>query len=117
MTNLTLLYITLCMLAGTAAYVYGTKFKRFINVKKKFTTPSSNNASSDDDDIWNTLMISDILGEEYQVSASIWHLVFPYVKTWRSLKEGKVYAITGYGIRIPCLGIYPNILSAELIKP
>ena len=112
MDNLILFYMTICLVAGTALYTYGTGFRKIITINRKFST----SLHDDEDDVWNIPMISDTSGNDYQLCSSFWHFKFAPVGTWIHLVKGETYHVEGYGVRIPSLGMYPNIVSAKLQK-
>jgi len=83
-------------------YVYFTRFERVITVKEKheFSTGKY---------IRNT--ISDEEGNVYQVQSSLPLLHFKEAEIWLKLEKSKKYTILAYGLRIPILGLYPNIVG------
>lgn len=108
MDNLIVLYTLLIIGVATGSYVYGTKFRKIINIKRKFTT-----LRGDKHGIWSVRMVSDMSDNVYQMSDCIWYLHFGSLTSWVNIEKKQAYEITGYGVEIPILGIYPNILSAK----
>lgn len=50
-------------------------------------------------------------GEVYEVANSFPVLHFTAAENWNTLEVGKSYKVTGNGIRIPILSLYPNIVT------
>jgi hypothetical protein len=106
--NPILFYVVLFIVAAfvQVIYVYLTPFERSITVAEKINYSSGKYMS-------NTLI--DKEGNVYQATASWPILHFRAPEVWLSLEEGKTYTIRGNGIRVPILGLYPNIVGA--VKP
>ena len=88
-------------------YTYGTKFEKIITVKEinnLYIYKSSGN------------FISDTNNNIYKISNSIFYLFFTSTELYDEIDSNKTYKIKGYGLRIPILGLYPQITSVELIK-
>lgn len=83
-------------------YVYSTPFSRTITIKQK-------NEYSRGRTISNT--VADVTGEVYEVANSYPVLHFTASENWSTLEVGKSYKVTGNGIRIPILSLYPNIVT------
>lgn len=88
-------------------YVYSTKFKKIIIVDKKHIYGSKAKGSKS---------ISDSNNDIYTLKNSI------YIYHWRSMElfdkieSGNTYEIEGHGIRVPILGLFPNITNVKLIS-
>jgi len=84
-------------------YVYSTRFERTITIKERreFSTGGKY--------IKNTIL--DENGNVYQVAFSIPLLHFKDAETWLRLETNMKFTVSGYGMRIPILGLYPNIVS------
>ena len=87
-------------------YVYLTPFERSITIAQKISYSTGKYMS-------NTLI--DDQGNVYQATASWPILHFRAPEVWLTLEVGKTYTIRGNGIRVPILGLYPNIVAA--VKP
>lgn len=88
-------------------YSYLTKFEKIITVKEVnnlYIYKSSGNFISDTD---NKL---------YKISNNIYYLFFTSTELYDKIDSNKTYKITGFGKRIPILGLYPQIINAELIQ-
>ena len=83
-------------------YVYSTPFSRTITIKQK-------NEYSRGRTFSNT--VADVTGEVYEVANSYPVLHFTASENWSTLEVGKSYKVTGNGIRIPILSLYPNIVT------
>jgi len=88
-------------------YVYSTPFSRTITIKQK-------NDYSRGRTISNT--VADVTGEVYEVANSYPVLHFTASENWSALEAGKTYKVTGNGIRIPILSLYPNIVTLTPIN-
>ena len=87
-------------------YTYGTKFEKKITVKELnnlYIYKSSGN------------FLSDTNNNTYRISNSIFYLFFTSTEVYENIDPNKTYNIKGFGLRIPILGLYPQIISAELI--
>ena len=102
--NLTLLIVIVIALPILMRfiYVYSTPFSRTITIKQK-------NDYSRGRTISNT--VADATGEVYEVANSYPVLHFTASENWSTLEVGKTYKVTGNGIRIPILSLYPNIVT------
>lgn len=87
-------------------YVYSTPFSRTITIKQK-------NDYSRGRTISNT--VADVTGEVYEVANSYPVLYFTASENWSTLEVGKSYKVTGNGIRIPILSLYPNIVTIKTV--
>lgn len=85
-------------------YVYSTRFERTITVKEKHEYATGKYMR-------NTIL--DENSNAYQVSSSIPLLHFTDAETWLHLEKNNKYTISGYGWRVPILGMYPNIVTIK----
>lgn len=90
--------------ACNIVYVFKTKFTRDIIVQEKYQRIEEGR---------HVYMVVDAKNNHYCVRRSLlfWSL-YP-AENWQFLKQGKIYKITGYGIRCGILNIYPNIVSVS----
>ena len=88
-----------------AIYAYGTRFEKTIRVKEVNSLRGK----------YGTNVVADHDGTVYSVSNSIYYLFFNSAELYTQFDAEKNYIITGYGYRIPILGIFPNIISATKI--
>ena len=96
---------------GRTSYVYGTYFEEDMIIRKTFHRIGENES-----DGVNAYMISDDKSRIYGVRNSTWYGQWWSTELWTSLLENKQYHVSGYGIRIAMLGIYPNIVHAKIIS-
>ena len=103
--NPVLFYIIIILVIGLIqiVYVFLTPFERKIKVTEKFEYASGKYMR-------NTLQDSE--GRVYQVTTSWPILHFKATETWLQMHKDKEYIIRGNGIRIPILGLFPNIVGA-----
>ena len=85
---------------------YFTKFTKVITINNSDYYKSGKNGLN---------LVNDLDGNVYTIKNSIYQLFFTGPELYSSLKNGKKYQIHGYGFRIPILGMYPNIISANEI--
>jgi hypothetical protein len=45
------------------------------------------------------------------VNNSIWYWKWDSIEDWNKMLEGEKYGVGVYGVRIPVLGIFPNIVK------
>ena len=57
-------------------------------------------------------MITDTNGNAYMVSNYIFVWDFKSAEIYGSMDVGKSYTVSTYGIRLPFLGLFPNIVQA-----
>ena len=103
------LFITVVILLPVlirCIYVYSTPFSRTITIKQK-------NDYSRGRTISNT--VADVTGEVYEVANSYPVLHFTASENWSTLEVGRTYKITGNGIRVPILSLYPNIVTIKTV--
>lgn len=88
-------------------YFFITKFKRIITVKDDFVIGLNKN-------VFNVL--SDTHNNIYVIDNRYLLLHFDAVEILANIEKGRTYTITGYGLRIPFLNLYENIISCTLKK-
>lgn len=60
-------------------------------------------------------MIIDSQGRHFNVNNSFWFWKWDSVEDWHNIKEGDIIHIKYYGWRWPVYGLFPNIVSTDLI--
>jgi len=96
------------MMAGSAAYAYGTQFEKKIVVDKKYERiKGSQNSTS------QIFMVSDSENNHYRVKKTLWYGQFYATELWSEMEPEQEYDIKGYGVRFGFLGMYPNIYEAN----
>ena len=83
-----------------------TSFETQIRVTKKYWINSHN---------VNKYMVSDNNNVLYNIDISFFKLHFDNIDLWKKIKRNKIYKISGHGLYIPLLGMYPNIIKANEI--
>jgi hypothetical protein len=103
--NPTLLFVTIMLVTIIIqiTYIFLTPFEKIVTVKEKIGYSSGKHMT-------NT--ISDADNRVYQVSSSLLQLHFKATEVWMSLEKNKSYSVKGNGLRIPILGLFPNIIKA-----
>lgn len=99
--------LLLVLFIFNSLYIFFTRFERTITVDEKYTHGSRKNYYQ---------KLSDTDGNIYVVKNSIIMMHWTSMELFNKLDIGKQFRISGYGVRIPFLGIIPNITSAVEIK-
>ena len=86
--------------------MYGTHYSKIITIEHNFPLLTTRGGQ-------NT--ISDTNKNVYIIQNQLLYMFFTSAELYNYLNTGKRYKITGYGLRIPILNMYPNILSAKEI--
>ena len=89
---------------GHASYTLKTTKHKIITVHKKYKF--SNNGFTE-------FMIIDEKGNHYNVTNSIWYWKWDSIEDWHSIKEEQKLHTLTYGLRVPILGLFPNIVSCH----
>ena len=89
---------------GIYGYTCLTKFERIIHVASKQTCSN----------IFGSLVtiITDENGNKYKITTSPQLLVFDSAKLNHIIQSKQSYKITGYGVELSDVGLYPNIIDA-----
>ena len=102
----TIFYMIIVFVILFYVYYYFTRFERTLTV-------NNNNLLKANGDFSENLL-SDNHGNIYKVSNNLLVLFFTAAETLNKIESGKTYVVSGYGRRIPLLGLYPQIMT---IKP
>jgi hypothetical protein len=79
---------------------FGTQFTKNITIKDKYIR-YRRSASN--------YHVVDVEGNIYQIR-NVWFMAdFNRAEDYQTLEKGKIFNVSGYGIRIPFLGMYPSI--------
>lgn len=105
--NFIIIYVFIIYIIINIIYIYSTYFEKEIIIKNLNFFKNSKN-------LMNTLV--DDKNNVYKVNNSIYYGFFTSAELYLSLEENNKYKIKGYGLRIPFLSIFPNIISAEKIS-
>lgn len=84
-------------------YQYGTRFEKIITVDEKYTYGKGSG---------NSQSVSDKENNIYFVRDSIYFLHFSSLEVFNSLDVNGRYKISGFGVRVPVLGLYPIVINA-----
>ena len=100
------MYVILIVLffVSSAIYSYATYFTKTITVKEKDSLRGGKYGQN---------VISDTDGNIYTITNTIFYLFYTSTELYTELAENKKYQISGYGYRIPFLGLFPSIISAK----
>jgi hypothetical protein len=105
--NYMILYILIIFFIINIIYVYSTYFEKEITIKNLSNLRGKKN-------LMNSVI--DNKNNVYKVDNSIYYGFFSSAELYSSLEENTKYKIKGYGLRIPFLLMFPNIISAEKIN-
>lgn len=104
-----LIVVLLCLqvLVDVLLVVF-TRFERTITVKSKEPYSTGEGRS-----FTTRNVVSDSEGRLYSVRSAPLLLHFSSAEVFATLKEGATFKVAGYGVRVPLLGWYPTLMSAE----
>jgi hypothetical protein len=85
-------------------YSYSTYFTKTIKIKSADFVRNSK---------YGLNIIADTNNNIYVVHNSLFYGFFEATELYKKIEIGKTYKITGFGLRIPILNMYPNIISGE----
>lgn len=88
-------------------YTYSTTKNNIITINKKYTF--TRNGVTE-------FMIIDNNNKHYNVNNSVWFWKWDSIEDWHNIEINKALPIKYYGYRIPCLGLFPNIVSSNQNK-
>ena len=88
--------------SGHALYAYGTNTTEDITVIDKYTTVIHGSTQ---------FMIIDDMGRHFNVNNSTWYWKWDSIEDWAKIKKGNHLTAKYYGIRLPLLGLFPNIVK------
>lgn len=89
-------------------YYFATKFEKEIVFKKTFYTSRFDNKKL-------LSLVSDVDGNVYQIQNVGPILHFTASETNARVEFKKRMRVKGYGLRIPFLGLYPNLIHVQLV--
>ena len=94
-------------LGGHACYAYGTQKTSVIHINRSYMYTQNGGTE---------FMVIDHNGKHYNVNNSFWYWKWNSIEDWHNIKTGDVLNVKYYGLRIPLLGVFPNIVCSRL-KP
>ena len=86
------------------SYVLSTQKEDNIDIAHKYKYVSNG---------FTNFMIVDTNGTHYNVNNSFWFWKWDSIEDWHKLKVGDTIYAKCYGIRIPFLGCFPNIIDTK----
>lgn len=101
------LYLALSILIELVLVAF-TRFERTITIDSK--APYSTGAGRSLD---TRNLVADREGRVYGVRSAPLLLHFSAPEVFASLREGAAFRVAGYGVRVPLLGWYPNLIEAH----
>ena len=57
-------------------------------------------------------MVIDNKGRHFNVNNSMWYWKWDSIEDWHKIKNNNKINVKYYGLRIPVLGIFPNIVQS-----
>ena len=90
------------MIGCNFLYAIFTREENEIIVKKKYKF--NRNGFTD-------FMVIDSHGKHYNLNNSLWYWKWDSIEDWYSIKEEQKLNTLTYGLRLPILGLFPNIVS------
>ena len=95
------------MISCNFLYAIFTREEKEIIVKKKYQFDRSG---------FTDFMVIDSNGKHYNLNNSLWYWKWDSIEDWHSIKEEQKLNTLTYGLRVPILGIFPNIVSSQYNK-
>ena len=98
--NYVILFLICLWLILSGLFILFTKFEKVITIKAKEGYGMRNGRGQ---------LVTDETGGVYTVSNAFLIFHFTSAEVFGSLEVGKKYRVKGYGMRIPPIGMFPNI--------
>ena len=95
------------MISCNLFYAILTREEKEIIVKKKYKFDRSG---------FTEFLIIDSNDKHYNLNNSLWYWKWDSIEDWHSIKEEQKLNTLTYGLRVPILGIFPNIVSSQYNK-
>ena len=92
------------MISCNFFYAVLTREEKEIIVKKKYKFDRSG---------FTEFMIIDSNDKHYNLNNSLWYWKWDSIEDWHSIKEQQKLNTLTYGLRVPILGLFPNIVSCQ----
>ena len=103
--NGTFAFMTTGGVLAHGVYAYGTRgIEQQITVASKYQIYNSTGTD---------FAVNTTNGKQYLIPFSFWYWQFDVPEKWANLEVGKTYNIKTYGMRIPYLGFFPNIIDVS----
>jgi hypothetical protein len=103
----TLFTTSVTMISSNFFYATLTREEKEIIVKKKYKFDRSG---------FTDFMVIDSNGKHYNLNNSLWYWKWNSIEDWHSIKEEQKLQTLTYGLRVPILGMFPNIVSCQNAK-
>ena len=87
-------------------YSYATYFTKTITIKEKESLKNGKYGQN---------VVADTDGNIYSISNSIFYGFYTSTELYTKIVENQKYQVTGYGYRIPFLGLFPCIISVKVV--
>jgi hypothetical protein len=103
--RLTLSYIyagSLCLLYTNGCYVFITNNNEDITIAKKYKYVANG---------FTNFMVVDDKGRHFNVNNNFWHWKWDSIEDWTNINVNNKIRVSYYGIRLPFLGLFPNIVA------
>lgn len=95
------------MISCNLFYAIFTSEEKEIIVKKKYKFDRSG---------FTEFMIIDSNDKHYNLNNSLWYWKWDSIEDWYSIKEEQKLNTLTYGLRVPILGMFPNIVASQYNK-
>jgi hypothetical protein len=103
----TLFTTSVTMISCNLFYAVFTREEKEIIVKKKYKFDRSG---------FTEFMIIDSNDKHYNLNNSLWYWKWDSIEDWYLIKEEQKLNTLTYGLRVPILGMFPNIVSSQYNK-
>jgi len=102
-----LLTTSVTMVSSNFFYAILTREEKEIIVKKKYKFDRVG---------FTEFMIIDSNDKHYNLNNSLWYWKWDSIEDWHLIKEEEKLNTLTYGLRLPILGMFPNIVSSKYDK-
>jgi hypothetical protein len=98
-------YMTGVLLFFTnGSYVFITSKNEDITIVKKYKYVANG---------FTNLRIVDDKGRHFNMNNNFWHSKWDSIEDWTNINVNNKIRVSYYGNRVPCLGLFPNIVSLQ----
>lgn len=104
MSKENMIYIIIFLIIIFYVYYALTRFEKVITVKSEFTHTAYK---------YGNTFVTDKNDNVYKIHNNALLLSFNAIEMLSVLENNKTFKITGYGVRVPWLGLYPIITSVK----
>lgn len=91
---------------GHCTYTFKTTNNKIIYVQDKYIFTRNG---------FTEFMIIDAHGHHYNVNNSVWYWKWDSIEDWHKIQTNKQLVMKYYGLRIPVLGLFPNIVNTNAL--